>query len=466
MMNIAGSLNAFIDDSEFFGAPTGNSGPVQISTNGTLSVSNRLNVLGSVIAGGAINAGIISSTDVSSGTSINAGFGGFRQFELPSSGLRTDLTHFLDAPVVRSLGGIFFDGRAANGDVSFATDGGSLTINANSLSFGSETGDILGPVTLNGGDSSTAFGAGDGGILTVETTDALVVNSNIEATSGRVASNLQPSGAGGRVSLASTSGPVTVTSRIEVSSRDAAAGGSPTPPPRRRSARGGDITIRSGRVGGAPGPSPTPRAVAINITNSSQLLALLDAAPSPAPGGKITILATGANTDVNVNGRVEATNGEIDIRHEANGGRVNVGLASSAQVRTTLSADVIRARALGANGQLNVGNTTMSGDSLIRLYAPGSNGQLNFIANTTLSSGRRIDLAAGTITIQPNVIVTITGNGGPANVFTNNANYSGFGGTNPNNGTFGGNGANTPQPLTNAPPFDAAPPAPSGLGGS
>jgi hypothetical protein len=195
------------------------------------------------------------------------------------------------------------------------------------------------------------------------------------------------------------------------------------------------------------------------------LLALLDAAPSPAQGGKITILATGANTDVNVNGRVEATKGEIDIRHEANGGRVNVGLAGNSDNRTTLSADVIRARALGANGQLNVGNTTMSGDSLIRLYAPGSNGELNFVADTTLSSGRAIDLAAGTITIQPRVVVTISGNGGAANVYTNNANYSGFGGTNPGNGTFGGNGANAPQPLTNAPPFDAPPPAGPAPGG-
>ena len=46
----------------------------------------------------------------------------------------------------------------------------------------------------------------------------------------------------------------------------------------------------------------------------------------------------------------------------------------------------------------------------------------------------RIDLAANMITIQPNVIVTITGDAGPAHVYTNNPNYSGFGGTNPANG--------------------------------
>ncbi|MGI8435741.1 MAG: hypothetical protein ACR2NX_02395, partial [Chthoniobacterales bacterium] len=50
------------------------------------------------------------------------------------------------------------------------------------------------------------------------------------------------------------------------------------------------------------------------------------------------------------------------------------------------------------------------------------------------------------------------GNAGPANVYTNVPNYSGFGGINPSNGTFGGNGANNPQPLANAPAFDAPPP--------
>jgi hypothetical protein len=267
------------------------------------------------------------------------------------------------------------------------------------------------------------------------------------------------------VTLASTQNIVSVTSRIEVSSADPAPAGSPNPtPPRRRSAQGGNITLRSGRVGTPPGPAGGPRTVAVNVSNSSQLLALLDAAPTTGPGGKITILATGANTDVNVNGRVAATKGTIDVRHDADGGRVNFGPTSNSDNRTTLSADVIRSRALGSNGQLNVGHTTMSADSLIRLYAPGSNGQLNFIANTTLSSGRSIDLAAGTVTIQPNVVVTIAGNGGPANVYTNNANYSGFGGNNQGNGTFGGNGANTPQPLTNAPPFEAPLPPP-GAGG-
>ena len=89
----------------------------------------------------------------------------------------------------------------------------------------------------------------------------------------------------------------------------------------------------------------------------------------------------------------------------------------------------------------------LSANTMLKLYAPGSNGTLNFMSNVTLSSGTEMDLAANTITIQPSVLVTIAGTGGAANIYTNNANYSGFGGTNPSNGTFGGAGANNPQPL-------------------
>jgi hypothetical protein len=120
-------------------------------------------------------------------------------------------------------------------------------------------------------------------------------------------------------------------------------------------------------------------------------------------------------------------------------------------------ADVLKAGVFGTNGVLNVGGGTLSADTTLKLYAPGSNGTLNFISNVTLSSGTAMDLAANTITIQPSVLVTIAGTGGAANIYTTNANYSGFGGTNPSNGTFGGNGANTPQPLANAPLFNDPP---------
>src|SRR5262249_35246571 len=42
-------------------------------------------------------------------------------------------------------------------------------------------------------------------------------------------------------------------------------------------------------------------------------------------------------------------------------------------------------------------------------------------------------------------------------VFTNNANYTGSGGNGTTTGTFAGAGANNPQPLVNAPPFNDPP---------
>jgi hypothetical protein len=129
---------------------------------------------------------------------------------------------------------------------------------------------------------------------------------------------------------------------------------------------------------------------------------------------------------------------------------------------TDVHANFVKARVFGTNGTLIIGGSgsnILSATNLLQLYAPGSNGILKFINSVTLSSGTGIDLAANTITINTGVIVTIAGAGGAANIFTTNANYSGFGGNGSTRGTFAGNGANTPQPLANAPVFD--PPASS-----
>jgi len=67
-------------------------------------------------------------------------------------------------------------------------------------------------------------------------------------------------------------------------------------------------------------------------------------------------------------------------------------------------------------------------------------------------------LAANSITIFNNIVVTINGPA-PADVYTNNANYTGFGGNGTTTGTFAGAGANNPQPLANAPPFNATTPS-------
>lgn len=410
-----------------------------VLAGGNIGVGGDLNVLTSVSAGSTITADTVSSTNVNAST-IVAGSGGIRQFTF-ANGTVPSVVHVLTANRVTSVGGVFFDGSATNGVDRTGTNGGSLTINAISLSI-DPAGDIRGPVSLNGGDggftANQAFlDAGSGGNLVINTNGDLSVNSDIEATSGRVPASAPPSGSGGSVTLNSAAGAVNVASRIEVSSAQSQASGAP----RRLSRSGGNIALRSDRATG----------VAINISSTAQLLALLDAA-APGPGGQVTILATGGNSSANVNGRIVADRGTIDIRHTGVGGQINLGGPSQTD---TIDAhgDVIKVAALGSNGTLNIGGGILSADTTLKLYSPGSNGTVNFIANVTLGGASTKIIAGNTVNIFNGVVVNIGGQN-PANVFTNNPNYTGFGGNGSRTGTFSGAGANNPQPLNLAPPLD------------
>ena len=149
-----------------------------------------------------------------------------------------------------------------------------------------------------------------------------------------------------------------------------------------------------------------------------------------------------------------------------NGGNYNVGNIFLSYIDGTggiafnnasVHADVLKAGVFGANGVLVIGGGTLSADTILKLYAPGSNGQLNFVSNVTLGGNSAKILAADSITIFDNVVVTIGGKA-LADVYTNNANYTGFGGNGTTTGTFAGAGANRPRPLSEAPPFDAPSP--------
>jgi hypothetical protein len=219
---------------------------------------------------------------------------------------------------------------------------------------------------------------------------------------------------------ANTKGSVTVNSTIKVSE---SAG--PTP-----SSFGGKIDLRSRKEHGT----------AINITDSAQLLALLDAA-APGPGGTIRFRSSGGA--VNVNGAtLRADRGRIDVQNSGNAGVIALNGA-------TLNADTIKVQALGPNGQLNIGGGTMSADTTIFLYAGGSNGTVNFTDNVTLNGQSVKTISGNTVTIRDGKIVTISGPT-PANVFTNHPNYTGSGGNNSTTGTFGGAGATT-HPLSAGP---------------
>lgn len=171
--------------------------------------------------------------------------------------------------------------------------------------------------------------------------------------------------------------------------------------------------------------------VAIDISSSAQLLALLDAASHKQT--KMTLKSSGG--DINVAGTIHADNGAVEIRNDGANGVINLTAA-------TLHGDTIKIGALGANGTLNVGGGVIDANTTIKLYAGGSNGTVNFVDDVTLSGNSVKTIAADTVTIFNGKTVTVLGNA-PVGVFTNNPNYTGFGGNGSTTGTFAGQGATT-----------------------
>ena len=134
---------------------------------------------------------------------------------------------------------------------------------------------------------------------------------------------------------------------------------------------------------------------------------MLDAA-APGPGGKVTILATGANSNANINGKITADRGTIDIRHSGDSGQIFLGGPGESD-HIEAHADVIKVAALGNNGVLTVGNGLLSADTTLKLYSPGSNGTVNFVADVTLGGASTKIIAGNTVNIFNGVIVTIGG---------------------------------------------------------
>lgn len=228
-------------------------------------------------AGGNVTASGVSVRNLTTPGVLSAGAAGITPF-LPDAD--ANVLHTLSAATVRSIGGIDFSGANF---VDRGSAGGMLTINANSLDI-SSTGDIRGTVNFNGADKTVSQSVGgSGGVFNLLTSGAINVGTRIDATTGLQPQTSPPAGAGGTVNLESTQSSVTVNAPIVVSSADPPTEAA-TPPPVRRSARGGNISLKSSAASN----------VAINVTSSGALLSLLDAA-APGPGGKITILATGAN---------------------------------------------------------------------------------------------------------------------------------------------------------------------------
>jgi hypothetical protein len=358
----------------------------------------------------------------------------------------------LTAAKIVSTGPVF-PALFSNGDDASATfgqnnpgNGGKVTL---TLTSGLTIGSIndLASVTADGGAfASSSTAGGNGGTVSINSSgDVTLLDGNITATTGALPTGSAGIlGTGGTVDI-TTSGAITVGSTIEVSSADVSG------PTVRRSAKGGNINLTS---------TKQTSGTAITINNTGQLLALLDAA-APGPGGKITILASGnGGSSVNVNGTLTASKGTIDIRHTGTNGTVNVSDASGLN-NAALHADIVKVGALGTNGVLTIGRGTLTADDTLKLYGASANGEVRFVDNVTIGGQNFTIIAADTVTINNGKVVTVTG--APADVyvgfngFVPKANYTGFGGNHTTTGTFAGAGANQPQPIANAPPFDGPP---------
>jgi FecR-like protein len=448
-VSIGGSLSNVIDNS--------NGGTIGGNASITVNAAN-------VNAGGSFSAGIESddvtgghitgSADVNLtvGGNLTAGSGGLELFIDNQPG-----TIGTDANIVASIGGNVTAGQFA--DATIFNTGGTISSNADI------TTNIMGDLTTgsavfniyNFGGGTIGSNAGVttniGGNLTASDAEFFIWNYGLAQGSGSIGQNAFID-----VNL---TGDLNVQGTADFEIINSNDGGSAT--------IGGDATIN---------------VAAANITANS-LVAQID-----NTGGSIGATTEGGATiNMNVSGTATVTNnatvaiygsdGATSAAININGGTYNVGLGAGGTFLSYIDgngtitfnnasahADVLKAGVFGTNGMLNVSGGMLSANTTLKLYAPGSNGTLNFISSVTLSSGTAIDLAANTITIQPSVLVTIAGAGGAANIYTTNANYSGFGGTNPSNGTFGGNGANAPQPLANAPLFNDPPATPANATGT
>ena len=406
---------------------TNATGPASTITVGGTLTSPEVEVTSDIMANHLVVLQI-NHNFTTSNSILTVGAGGITPFlAMPGT-----IHRFTVMTVESHMAAVGIDFNGLNFGLGF--NGASLTINAASQIFSAASG--INGANFNGASpTDPSQPAGGGGTFTVNSAGDLTVAANIDATSGIIDTNAQPSGNGGTVNLNSTTGQVNVSSQIQVSSSDPAGTAN-----RRSSAVGGNIALTSGAATG----------VAINITNTAQLLALLENTPA-AQGGLIAINASSltGNSQINVAGTIEADHGGIDVRHSSDSGVINLNNA------TMMMADVIKVATLGDSSTLNIGAVNISATTLLRLYAgsisSANQSTINFMATCNLT-GAEIDIAAHTVNIVGAATTVTTSS--QAHIFATVANYQGFGGTgNATTGTFAGAGALPPQSVDQAPPL-------------
>lgn len=301
---------------------------------------------------------------------------------------------------------------------------GRLEMNLDSaVTFGDGAGEFALP-NLRGLNARDGVGeAASAGSLFVDAEGAITLNSPLNASTGVNGAGTTFGGTGGTVDFLSRTGTINISSTLKVS-EDSTAGA-----PASASKAAGNIRLESRK----------PDGVAISISNTGELLALLNAA-APGPGGKIEIVSAGGEIRA-TGGKVIADRGLVDIRNTGPAGLIHLEAA-------TLSADTLKVGALGVNGQLTiVANSQLSAANTLKLYGgTDAAGKVLFTgAGTVTLSGNPIHIAGKTVEIDG---ATSVQNNGPTSVHTDNALFG--------VGVGGGKFQNpvTTGPRSGAPAFD------------
>ena len=176
----------------------------------------------------------------------------------------------------------------------------------------------------------------------------------------------------------------------------------------------------------------------INITDSTQIRALSSIDP-------LAVKLITLSGDLSISGsQIDTGAGAIALESQL----TNLLLTNS-----NLTADIIRARSLGPNGELIINGTSFNASTALKLYAEGSNGKVRFTGNSFLNSPST-DIAGKTVTIDTGVSVNVSHPSG-LRVYTDNPQFSN---NLPNGyGSFTTGESNTPITNVNSQGFDNRP---------
>jgi hypothetical protein len=436
------------------------SGNVSISAGQMLNIANDLTII-------RRNGGITSGLNVILNAGSDLSVGGDLSIATDISNLTSGANISILAGRNLTIGGSLAlltsaaaqSGSGANGqnvtlsvgnDLVAHNEGNSGGVDLEIITPSQQTGNSGATLTLNVGHNLTTDPGGDTTLLVNNNMSHVVDGARIL---GAVGGNLQTNNL--TIQLLNNAGEIDTGGNVslEVSGNLAAQG---------------DVTFEIQNQGGTMGQN-APMAVAAANISANSLLAQIDNRNDGVINGAAVISMNIAGNATVTNDATLAIYGSDGASASAiliSGGNYNVGgtfltyMDGNGAItfnNASAHADILKAGVFGANGVLNIGGGMLSADSMLKLYAPGSNGQLNFISNVTLDGNSKKILAANSVTIFDNVVVTIGGKAA-ADVYTNHPNYTGSGGNGSTTGTFAGAGANRPQPLSEAPPFDAPPP--------